>query len=421
MRRRVRRRRIHLLEVAVRWPPETFLCWKLEALAREGLRVTVASPAAVCDRSARLEGVRMRRIPEWSETRREVVLGILRDGLALLVRSPARLVRLVGAVRRSGRRDRWDALAALRSFLPLARMRADVVHFEWNGAAVHYLPLLEVWRSPAVVSCHGGEVTAHPHQPGAERFANTLSEIFRRADVVHCVSEATRREAMRYGLDPGRTALIRSAVDPGFFHPPPGPRPSRDALRITSVSWLRWLKGHEYSLQALRLLLDRGVPFRYDVLGSATLHSIEESPEVQRIRYTIEDLGLSDRVVLHGRVSPAEVKARLHESDVLLLSSLTEGLPTVILEAMACELPVVATDIGGTREAVTDGVEGFVVPARAPEQLADALERLWRSPDLRTAMGAAGRERVRSSFGLDDQVRRFAALYAQLGANGAGP
>jgi colanic acid/amylovoran biosynthesis glycosyltransferase len=300
-------------------------------------------------------------------------------------------------------------------------MRPDVVHFEWNGAAVHYLPLLEVWRSPAVVSCHGGEVSIKPHEPGAERFAKTLPEIFRRADVVHCVSEATRREAMRYGLDPARSALIPSAVDPGFFHPSSRPRPSPGPLRIVSVSWLRWLKGYEYALQALRCLLDRGVEFRYDVVGSATLHSIEESPEVQRIRYTIEDLGLSDRVVLHGRVRPEEVKARLHDSDVLLLSSLTEGLPTVILEAMACELPVVATDSGGTREAVTDGVQGFVVPLRAPELLADALERLWRSPDLREEMGAAGRERVLERFRLEHQVDDFLSLYAGLGANGARP
>jgi glycosyltransferase involved in cell wall biosynthesis len=104
----------------------------------------------------------------------------------------------------------------------------------------------------------------------------------------------------------------------------------------------------------------------------------------------------------------------LREADVLLHSSLSEGVPTVVLEAMACELPVVVTDVGGVSEAMSDGVEGFLAPARDAGALADALERLWSDPELRRRMGSAGRERVLSDFQLERQIDRFAALYGSL-------
>ena len=99
-----------------------------------------------------------------------------------------------------------------------------------------------------------------------------------------------------------------------------------------------------------------------------------------------------------------------------LHASLAEGIPNVVLEAMACGVPVVTTDAGGVAEAVTDGVEGFVVPARRPELMAAALERLWREPELAARMGAAGRERVSRSFRADAQIEQFLDLYAGVTA-----
>ena len=110
----------------------------------------------------------------------------------------------------------------------------------------------------------------------------------------------------------------------------------------------------------------------------------------------------------------AEVARRLQASDVLLLPSLDEGLPTVLLEAMACGVPVVATDCGGVSEAFTDGVEGFLVPPRDAGALADALARLWRDPELRARMGEAGRATATSRFTLERQLGEFLALYREV-------
>ena len=207
-----RARPLHLLEVGLRWPPETFLCWKLEHLADRGLQVTVASKA-VFDPEAQLRGVELIRIPARAEPRRRAARIVARDGLALLARSPRRLARLWRATRRHvprAQRERYGGTLGLYAmYLRLARMRPDVVHFEWNTAAAEYLPLFEVWDCPVVTSCHGSDVSIYPHIPGYERYAANLTEVFRRASAVHCVSASLAGETAAFGLDPAKIRVIR--------------------------------------------------------------------------------------------------------------------------------------------------------------------------------------------------------------------
>src|SRR5207253_2830006 len=105
-----------------------------------------------------------------------------------------------------------------------------------------------------------------------------------------------------------------------------------------------------------------------------------------------------------------EVSRRLQASDVFLHPAVTEGIPNAVVEAMACAVPVVATRCGGVPEAVTDGVEGFVVPPRDPEALTQALVRLAQDPALRRRMGDAGRARVLPELTVQHEHDAFAAL-----------
>lgn len=416
----MRRRPLHLLEVGVRWPPETFLCWKLEGLAARGLRVTVASKA-VFDADARLRGVELLAVPRRAEPRRTAARIVARDGLALLMTSPRRLVALLRAVRReipaTARGHYSGTTALLAMYLRLARLRPDVVHFEWNTAAADYLPLFDVWGCPVVTSCHGSDVSIYPHLPGQDRYAERLPEVFRRASAVHCVSESLKREAGALGLDPAKARVIRAGVDPAAVRPahPPGERgaPGRE-LRVVAVGWMRWMKGHEYALGAIRTALDRGALLRLEVIGGVPGAEAGECDEHSRILHTIEDLGLGQHVRLRGTLSSAQVIESLRAADVLLHASLSEGLPTVLLEAMACGLPVVATDCGGVSEAVSDGVHGFVVGVRESDALAAALLALWRDPALRARMGAAGRAAVEAHFTLERQLGELEAMYRQV-------
>jgi glycosyltransferase involved in cell wall biosynthesis len=174
---------------------------------------------------------------------------------------------------------------------------------------------------------------------------------------------------------------------------------------------LRWVKGLEYALLAVAELARQGVPVTLDILGGNPDRLSAEPSERDRLVAAIDALGLGERVTIHGRVIPQEVAERLAEADAYLQTSLSEGHPTALVEAMACELAVVATDVGGTREAVTDGVEGFLVPARDWRAAARALRRVHESPELAARLGAAGRARVEREFLLADQTGRFVELY----------
>jgi colanic acid/amylovoran biosynthesis glycosyltransferase len=105
---------------------------------------------------------------------------------------------------------------------------------------------------------------------------------------------------------------------------------------------------------------------------------------------------------------------QLQAADVFVLSSLSEGVSNAVLEAMACGLPVVTTAVGGMGEVVTDGIEGFLVPARDSGAISQALAELWPQPKLRRRMGESGRERIQKDFKLDDQVTAFHDLFRSV-------
>jgi glycosyltransferase involved in cell wall biosynthesis len=408
---------LHLLEVGLRWPPETFVGWKLKGLAARGMRVTVASPTRVRRPAGELTGVECLPIPHWEDGLARQWWTLARDGSALAVGNPSRLARLLATTWRSlppARRGPVRLARRVRPMLRLARETPDVVHFEWESAVMAHLPLLELWDCPVVVSCHGAGVRRHPHSP---RFPNsdlTLRAVFERASVVHCVADAVLAEAERYGLDRAKARVIRTAVDPQLFAPNGGPEPDGSVLRVVSVSRLIWSKGHEYALLAVRRLMDLGVPVHYELVGAEPRPDTGEASDLPRILHTIEDLGLGGHVHLAGGLDSDGVRAALRRSHVFLHASVSDGLPTVIAEAMACGLPAVVSDVGGVRELVRDGVEGFVLPAREPARMAQAMRDLWEDPDRRVRMAEAARERIRSRFAIDGLVGDFDALYREL-------
>ena len=406
----------------MRWPPETFVQRKLEGLAERGYRITVASPANRVEARAQVPGATLLNVPHWDAPRRAKLLGGLTGAARVGVRHPRRLRTLVRSIRATapaGQRGQRDTLAALRRFAPLALVEPDIVHFEWESAAVDHMALLDVWDAPTVVSCHGAGVNRQPYAARwRERTLAGFPLVFRRAAVVHCVADAVAANAQRFGLDPEKARIIRPGIDPAAFCPQP--RPDGDGtLRLVTIARLIWGKGFEYALVAIALLAERGVPVHLEILGTDPHPDIGEVSDRPRIEHTIDDLGLGDRVALSGHLPPDQVHAALCRADAYFHSALSEGLATVIAEAMSCALPVVATDVGGTRELVRDGVDGFVVPPRDPRAMAAALQRLWEEPERRRRMGDAARDRIRTDFTLERQVELFAEMYAEVARMGA--
>lgn len=391
------KRPIRLAIVGVRWPPETFIARKIAGLAAYGVDVTVFTSGVPSDGIG--PEISVITLPSLRHKK-----AALKACLSLLVSKPRFTQRALQAVslRES---DSWNKLNSFLRLLAFANRQFDIIHFEWNSAAIEFEPLFDLLDSIFVISCRGAQVQVAPHNPDRRKLADGLRRTFIRANAVHCVSEAILQEAAKYGLDRRKAHVIRPAVDVDFFQPRHA-RSSSGPIQLVTTGSLIWRKGHEYALQAINLLKDRHIDVRFTIIG--------DGPERQRVLYTIQDLGLEKEVQLVGSVPPAHVRDLLQQADIFLLSSLSEDISNAVLEAMACGLPVVTTDCGGMREAVTDGIEGFTVPVRDPETMAAALAKLARDPELRSRMGRAARDRILKQFTLAQQTAAFIELYQSL-------
>ncbi|HEY3862551.1 MAG TPA: glycosyltransferase family 4 protein [Verrucomicrobiae bacterium] len=390
---------LRVLAAGVNWNRETFLRRLVEGLAEAGVFVTVATPHRPVGMPARVAWL---PTPSWDSNRvtRLARLAVLAARASLFrtrdVKVFAKSLRGVASL--AERLRQWNQL------LPYAGGRWDVIYFPWNSLAIGCLPVFDL-GCPVVVSCRGTQASVAPHNPERQQLREGLRATFQRAAAVHCVSQATLRDACDFGLDAAKARIIRPAVEPALFCPPLGTRPDSGEFSVVATGSLVWLKGHEWALQAIRQVANGGINVRFDIIG--------DGPGRQRVLYTIADLGLKDRVRCLGWLAPDEVLRRVQTADAFLLSSLSEGISNAALEAMACGVPVVTTDCGGMPEAVADGVEGYVVPARDAGALAAALMKLARDASKRRRMGEAARARVERDFSLKRQIEQWLELFSQ--------
>jgi glycosyltransferase involved in cell wall biosynthesis len=177
-----------------------------------------------------------------------------------------------------------------------------------------------------------------------------------------------------------------------------------DIVVIATVSRLLPQKGLEYLVFALRDF--------YNLRNKATLFVAGDGVSRQDLEQLVVTGCLQNSIYFLGWRS--DIPHVLSCIDIFVLPSLHEGMPNVILEAMAAGLPVVATNVGGTPEVVVDGETGFLVPPRDPKALADAIVRLINDPELRKRFGQAGRERIEKHFTIQETVRKTEALYSRL-------
>jgi len=393
---------LRVLVVGASWPPETFLARLVSGLLDSGLEITVASARKPERRWLARPGFRWIRAAGGNEPALVRVLRGCLEAARVLGRAPGQARRLWSEAGGAGARRRFRAWSRT---LPLAGRRFDLLYFPWNMAAIRHLPAFALGR-PTLVSCRGSQINTAPHNPRRSSLRAGLSATFRKAAAVHCVSDAILAEAQRFGLEPAKARVIRPGVDPDFFRRAEEAREPDETFQIITTGGLNWMKGHEYALSAVAVLARSGRGVRFSIIGDGT--------DLPRVLYTASDLGLSDSVRLLGRLPPKEVRNALARSDVFLLSSLSEGISNAALEAMACGVPVVTTNCGGMREAVTDGVEGYVVPLRDPEAMASALSRLASDPASARRMGQAARARVLREFSLTDHVGRFVELCQEV-------
>jgi glycosyltransferase involved in cell wall biosynthesis len=200
-----------------------------------------------------------------------------------------------------------------------------------------------------------------------------------------------------------RVDVIHCGVDTARLRPRREPRPAEAPFTILSIGTLHEVKGQQILVEACRLLRERGVALRCRLIGDGEDESL--------LREQIAAAGLDGIVSLDGRRTRDEVIAAIGDADLLVAPSVVarngkrEGIPVVLMEAMSCGLPVVASRLSGIPELVDHEIEGLLVPPGNAGALADAIERLHDDAGLRARMGAAARRRIEQEFDLATNAR----------------
>lgn len=346
---------------------------------------------------------------------RGLTCGLLERGYEVMVRysTPGPIAEEIKAmnipIARLPRLGRLDPSLLLRMWLEIRREKPDVVHTHLFKSDFHGRIAARLAGVPVVVS------TLH----NCDRWATNplLGNIYgitsRLADRLIAVSQEVQDYAIRYGLgSSGRIVTIPNAIPLERFERNPilGEEIRREfhisdsAPLIGIVARLTQQKDHATFLQAAARISEVQPDSRFLIVG--------EGPLRETLVDQARSLGLSEVVIFCG--GRPDMQAIYSSLDVLVFSSRWEGLPVALLEGMAAELPVVATNVGGISGVLRDGEMGRIVPPGEATLLADACLELIADPAKRRQMGQIARAHIYSSYSMDAMVDTTSNLYQSL-------
>jgi len=381
----------------------TFIRREIRALEQKGVSVTRFAlrgwDADVADRADIEEKARTRYVLEGG------VLPLAGALVAAIVRAPIRFGRaLASALRMSRRSSRpWPyhlvylaEAAWLCPQLRLAGVDHLHAHFGTNGAEVALL-VRELGGPPYSFTVHG------PEEFDAPESLHLRAKIEKAAFVV-AISSFGRSQLYRWiSADQWpKVRVVHCGLDAQFDSPPASPTVA--AARLVCVGRLCEQKGQLLLLDAVKIVIDRGKPFTLVLAGDGELR--------EAIERRIAALGLGGHVVITGWVDSERVRAEMLAAQALVLPSFAEGLPVVIMEAMALRRPVLSTYVAGIAELVRPGRDGWLVPAGDVQALADAIEECLQTPvPILARMGDDAHDRVVARHSISVGADKLAELF----------
>jgi glycosyltransferase involved in cell wall biosynthesis len=315
---------------------------------------------------------------------------------------------------RSGTRPWTEAMTLASLYRTYRRLRPDLVHHVTSKPVLYGTPIARLAGVRAVVNAIAGMGLYFSHDSSGSGALRSLLSAGYRTALRHpnmrviFQNEAQRDEFVRRGwARAAQSVLIRgSGVDTTVFTPPATP-PNGVPL-VVLVSRMLYSKGVGEFVEAAERLRRNGVNARFALIGDADPDN-PGSIQEQQLR-AWHDQG---SVEYWGRRE--DIAAVLPAAAIACLPTYyPEGVPKSLIEAAACGLPIVTTDIPGCRDLVTDGLNGLIVPFKDVESLITALQTLLDDPPLRARMGKAGRARVLQEYSLTRVVDEHLALYKEL-------
>lgn len=382
----------------------TFILREILALRDRDVQIEVASINDSHNRNDMTE-IERNEAERTFYVKQAGALGVIRAVIRMIVRHPLGLLRglRIALILGGGNRARtplclfYYAEAVILSQWLRSRSLDHVhVHFASQAATV---ALILTHIVPINLS-----ITVH----GPDEFFDVpgfyLTEKIAASRFIACISFFAQSQLMK--LTPGRDwhkfDIARLGVDCDHFSPRPF-RASPGCFEILSVGRLVTAKGQRILIEAVAQLIEGGRKIRLRIVG--------DGPERKDLEDLVEQRGLMSQIRFEGSINQDRIQEFYMAADIFALASFAEGIPVVLMEAMAMEIPCVATCINGIPELIRDGVDGLLVAPSDVQGLADALARLMDEVTLRESLGKAGRLRVQQCYEISKSADRLADIF----------
>lgn len=325
---------------------------------------------------------------------------LIRAHLSMLGKGWARAAGLAWRTRPAGAKaGLWQLFYFLEAGILAARLRETGAvhlhnHFGNSSCSVAMLAA-EMAGLPFSYTMHGPMEFFEPQHW-------RIDEKVARAAFVACISHYARAQGMIFADQAHwpKMRIVHCGVDPQLYDTEPR---AASGKRLLFVGRLAAIKGVRLLIDAVAELATRHPELKLTLVGDGAERAGLEAHARAR--------GLGDRVRFTGYLGQSGVADELRQADVFVLPSFAEGVPVVLMEAMAARLPVIASRVAGVPELVEDGVAGFVIPPGDPASLTDRIDRLLGDAEMRARMGAAGRARVAAGYDARAEAAWLARLF----------
>jgi len=317
----------------------------------------------------------------------------------LIIQSPRVVSRFYVLERKSGRSNR-QILENLYLNAHILPQQLDWLHFGFATIALRRENVAEALGAKLAVSIRGYDISLYPL-----KFPGCYQLLWQKIDKLHTISDDLLAVARKEGLLPSTPVQkITPAIDVTKFQSGSLISEFDTPVRLLTVARLHWKKGLEYTLEALALLKERGIAFRYTIVG--------EGKEYERLVFAAHQLGILDWVSFCGKVSHDQIKDYYEQADIYLQYSIQEGFCNAVLEAQAMGLLCVVSDAEGLPENVLHEQTGWVVPRWSPKLLANQIADLCKMGiEMRHAISQRALIRVKTEFNIEKQTKEFAVFY----------